>query len=87
MMPLIKAKYRKYPNLIRVMENRHRVYNETLALITRLERQGKLFVIRPDRALPVSRTEKDPERLQQAYEIGRSIAEREMEALKAYLDK
>ena len=87
MMPVIKAKYHRYPNLVKTLENRHRAYNETLALITRLERQGKLFVIRPDRKLPVSRTEKDPERLQQAYDIGRSIAEREMEALKAYLDK
>lgn len=87
MMPLVKVKYRKYPNLIRVMENRHKAYNQTLALITRLERQGKLFVIRPDRALPVSRTEKDPERIQQAYDIGRSIAEREMEALRAYLEE
>lgn len=87
MMPLIKAIYRKYPNLIRVMENRHRAYNETLALVTRLERQGKLFVIRPDRPLPVGRTEKDPDRLQEAYDIGRTLMERKMESLKAYLDK
>ena len=87
MMPLIKLKYRKYPNLIRLMENRHEAYNKTLALVTHLERQGKLFVIRPDRKLPVSRTEKDPDRLQEAYDLGRAVAHRQMEALKAFLDK
>lgn len=86
MMPLMRMKYRKYPNLVRVIENRHRVYNETLAYISQMERAGRLLVIRPDRALPVSRVEKDPDKLRQAYEIGRRIALDRLEEIKNYLE-
>jgi len=85
MLPLLKMRYRKYPKLIEAMENRHRVYNETLARITRLERCGRLFVIRPDEKLPVDRVEKKPENLKQAYDIGCGIAQERMEDLKRYL--
>lgn len=86
MMPLIRLKYRHYPKLVRAIENRHRVYNETLAYISQMERSGKLFVIRPDIVLPVSRVEKDPEKLKQAYEIGRQIGLERIEELKHYLN-
>ena len=87
MMPLIRLKYRNYPKLVRAIENRHRVYNETLAYISQMERSGKLFVIRPDSALPVSRVEKDPEKLKEAYEIGRRIGLKRIEELKHYLNR
>jgi len=87
MMPIIRLKYRDYPNLVRAIENRHRVYNETLAYISQMERIGKLFVIRPDSALPVSRVEKDPEKLKQAYEIGRRIGLERIDELKHYLNR
>ena len=85
MMPIIRAKYRKYPKLVAAIENRHRVYNETLAYISQKERAGKLLVIRPDNALPVSRVEKDPEKLRQAYEIGRQAALARLEEIRNYL--
>ena len=31
LMPLIRLKYRKYPKLVEAIENRHLVYNQTLA--------------------------------------------------------
>lgn len=85
MMPIIRAKYRKFPKLVASIENRHRVYNETLAYISQMERAGKLLVIRPDEALPVSRVEKDPEKLREAYEIGRNAAEAQIDRIKQYL--
>lgn len=85
MMPLIRLKYRNYPKLVRAIENRHQVYNETLAYISQMERSGKLFVIRPDNALPVSRVEKDPEKLKEAYEIGRRAALARLEEIRNYL--
>lgn len=86
MMPLIRAKYRKYPKLVAAIENRHRVYNETLAYISQMERTGKLLVIRPESALPVSRVEKDPEKLKEAYEIGRRAAAERLEEIRKFLD-
>lgn len=85
MLPLIRAVYREYPKLVGAIEKRHRVYNETLAYISRMERAGKLFVIRPESALPVSRVEKNPEKLKQAYEIGRKIALSQLDEIKKFL--
>lgn len=74
LLPLMKLKYRAYPKLVETMANRHVEYNETLDYIARREKAGELLVIRPAEPLPVKRTEKDPDKLRQAYEIGRRTA-------------
>lgn len=84
--PLLKMKYSKYPKLIEVMERRHQMYNETLAYISRMEKAGKLLVIRPDCALPVGKVEKDPQKLKETYEIGRRIATERLDDILSYLD-
>lgn len=86
-MPLIRQKYRAYPKLVEAMANRHIVYNNTLAEIDRDEQAGRLFVLRPEKPLPVGRVEKDPKKLQQAYDTGRATAEQNLTALTAYLQK
>ena len=84
-LPLIKLKYRKYPRLVEAMAARHNVYNETLAYIEEKERDGSLLVIRPDEELPVSRVEKDPEKLRAAYEIGRKTALARIDEIRSFL--
>lgn len=86
MMSLIKLKYKKYPKLIKAMANRHKLYNETVAYIEAKEKAGELFVIRPEADLPVSRIEKDPEKLKAAYEIGRKTAIKHLEKIHEYLE-
>ena len=85
LLPLMKLKYKAYPKLVETMANRHVEYNDTLDYIARRERVGGLLVIRPEAPLPVKRTEKDPEKLRQAYEIGRRTAARRIEEIKRYL--
>ena len=85
LLPLMKLKYRAYPNMLKTMERRHIVYNETLDYIARQEAEGKLFVIRPDQPLPIHRTERDPEKLKTVYEIGRDIAGRQLADMKRFL--
>ena len=85
MMPLIKLKYAKYPKLVEAMANRHLMYNETLSYIDEKEKSGELFVIRPECDLPVSRIEKDPEKLKATYEIGRKAAIKQLEKIKVFL--
>ena len=85
MLPLIRMKYRQYPNLIKTLENRHLMYNAELELIAKQEKRGELFVIRPDSPLPVKRAEKDPAKLKACYEIGRQTAEKELERLNAFM--
>ena len=82
---LTKLKYRKYPKLIETMARRHTVYNETLSYIEKKERERELLVIRPEHKLPVSRVEKDPEKLREAYEIGRKTALKELDKIKKFL--
>jgi len=85
LLPLMKLKMKKYPNLLRTIAERHTVYNENSRYIRERERQGAALVIRPDESLPVSRVEHDPDKLRLAYEIGRGAAERRIDEIKAYL--
>lgn len=82
---LIKLGYRKHPSFCDSMKNRHISYNEDLALLKDLETEGKVFIIRPPQALTVGRTEKDPEKLQEAYDIGVKEAEGRLEGLREFL--
>ena len=86
LMPFIRYKYKKYPNLVRVLENRHKVYNETIDYINEQARTGRILVIQPDKPLPVKRVERDPSKLRETYEIGRKIAYNHLEKNISYLD-
>lgn len=83
--PLFRLRYAKYPNFRRALARRHIVYNETMGYIGRQAREGAAFVIRPRAALPIGRTDTDPERIEAVYRIGREDAERRMEALKDWI--
>lgn len=81
----VRLMYRKYPHLVKAMEERHLHYNDTLQYIRERERSGEVLVLRPGMPLPVSRVEKDPEKLRQAYEIGRSTAYWNLAGVRAFL--
>lgn len=83
--PLMKQYYRKYPKLVEAIATRHEVYNASLDHIAQQEKNGNLLVIRPLEKLPISRTEKDPDKLRKVYEIGRSVAEHRIEEINAFL--
>ncbi len=85
-MSLVKLIYWKYPEFVKAAEERHNVYNRTLKLIDKLEKEGKVFVIRPEKSLGISRLEKNPDNLQKAYDVGKSDMKRELENLKKYLE-
>lgn len=85
-MPLIRVKYRQYPKLVHAMEIRHNIYNETFSYIAEEEKAGRLYVIRPQSALQVKKVEKDPEKLNAVYEIGRKTAENQIDRMKLFLE-
>ena len=82
---LIKLKYRKYPELIKSIENRHKMYNGELKYIRSAEEAGRAFVIAPPEALPIGHIEHDPDVMLEVYRIGRRIANENLEALKKFL--
>ena len=74
MLPLFKVIYRRYPEFIKAVANRHIRYNEMVKYIEQQEALGRAFVIRPPEALNIGRMEKDPEKLQSVYDLGRETA-------------
>lgn len=73
--PVLKLFYRKYPLLQKAIARRNATYNRTLEMIERLEDEGRIIVIRPDKPIQVGRMEKDTDKLRALYEEGYSIAE------------
>lgn len=84
-LPMARIVLRKYPNLVKRMENRHNVYNATLEYIRKKEAAGEVFVIRPPMKLEVSGAVHDPEEMKRVYNMGRKAGEEYLEAVKAFL--
>lgn len=82
---LLKKAFKEYPKLQKALENRHIVYNETLDRIEQLEKEGRIFVIRPSKPIACAMIEKDPNHLQEIYDIGRKDALNCLNDLKEYL--
>lgn len=85
-LPLIRVALKKHPAVVKALEKRHIMYNDTIKYIETLEREGKALVIRPSRPLNVGSVEKKPERLQAAYEEGRKVATKNVDRLKGIIE-
>lgn len=84
-LPLIKLVYKKYPNLIKVMQNRHIMYNETTEYIKEKEKNGEILVIRPKKKLEVNHIEHSADALEKAYQEGRRAGKENLDKIKEYL--
>ena len=73
-MPLVRWMLRKYPNMIKCMEERHLMYNEEKRYIREKELRGEIEVIRPLAPLNISPVEKDANELERVYQLGRAEA-------------
>lgn len=62
--------YRSYPRLRVALSRRIAAYNEQLALVERLEDEGRIVCIRPQRPMDVERMTKDANKLEALYEEG-----------------
>lgn len=77
--------YKKFPNLANSILNRHKLYNETIEKIEKLEQNGSIFVIRPNESLEIGRVEKNKEKLMKVYIQGVMQAERDFQNLIKFL--
>lgn len=68
--------YRKYPKLREALSHRCAVYNEQLEMVERMEEEGKILVIRPQKPVVVDRIERDIRKLTEFYEEGYECAKR-----------
>ena len=74
--PIPKFIYRKYPLLRDALMKRVDVYNAQLELVERMEREGSIVVVRPQRPVEVGRIETDSSKLLALYNEGYEEAER-----------
>jgi len=81
-----KVLYRKYPAFVEAVNSRWKRYNAQSEVLEMLEKEERIFVVRPSRFIKVGRLEKDPEVLQEMYELGLKDAEEALERMKAYLE-
>ena len=84
-LPLVKAAYRKYPELVRAVENRPKMYNEELAFVTEAEEQGRALVIAPEEKLPIGHIEHDHNVMLEVYRLGRKAANDRLEQICEFL--
>lgn len=82
---MYRRAYKSYPDLIRTIALRNERYNRQVAMVERLEKEGKIYVLRP--LIPtVSRLEKDYNMLMNFYEHGYCLMKREYDNLMRYLE-
>ena len=82
-----KIAYKKYPNFINTLNNRHINYNKTTKYIKEEEDKGNILVIRPTRKVKIKKIEKDPNIIKEQYYLGFNDMENKLEELKRYLKK
>ncbi|NMM65422.1 patatin family protein [Clostridium sp. P21] len=84
---LLKFIYPKYKGLINALINRYKIYNETIKYIEKLEKEGKVFVIRPKETLEVRRVERDKKKLTCLYDQGYEEGKRCYDELQNWMFK
>ena len=82
---IAKLKYRKYPQLVESMRDRHIMYNGELDLVAEEEAKGNCLVIAPKQPMVVKRIEKDVEKLKILYQQGYKDCEAMMGEIKKFL--
>ncbi len=83
---MYKLVYSKYPNLLKTMYDRPNKYNETYDKIEKLESENKIFVLRPENNVDISRLERDQDKLKALYEEGINETKNKLSDLKNYLN-
>ena len=66
--------YRRYPALRKTLAMRNAIYNHQIEEVERLETEGKIVVIRPERPIDVGRMERNTQKLLALYEEGYECA-------------
>ena len=72
--PFAKLFYKKYPLLQDAINGRNSNYNRTMDLVDKLEKEGKITVLRPQKPLEVDRIEKNIAKLEALYQEGYELA-------------
>ncbi len=84
---IFRTYYHQYPNLVKKLCTMSQRYNHLLRQIQKLEKEEKVFVIRPTTQLKVRRVEKDKNKLRLLYLEGKEDARQKIPDMLKYLEK
>lgn len=84
LMPLLKMALRKYPLMIEAMDKRHIMYNHQLEFVRKAEKEGRCFVIRPEKKITIGHISHNPNQMRAVYEIGREAGKKNIENIKNF---
>lgn len=86
LMPLMRIALRKYPQMVKALEQRHVMYNRQLDYVAQAEAEGRCLVICPDEKIPIGHISHNADEMRRVYEIGRQIGERYIEFIKDFYE-
>ena len=81
----LNKRFKKYANLVKTMINRPKEYNDTISKILKLEKEEKIFVIRPSSPINIKVLERNSDNLQKVYDLGVNDCNNSLSSLKNYL--
>lgn len=82
-----KLFYRKYPKFIEAVKNRWIDYNKVQDRLIELEKDNKIFVIRPSYSTGISRLEKNLDKIKEQYNLGYNDMKKNFKNMKNYFKK
>lgn len=85
--PVIKRRYRQYPNFCQAMRDRAEKYNQDRAELFQLEKEGKALVFAPDSLHGVGRIEHNVEKLRMLWAEGYQHGMERMEDLRSFMGR
>ena len=82
---LVRLLLIRYPKVAEAVRRRAERYNRQLDFVREAEKSGRAFVIRPEAPLPISRVTHDPNAIRRVHSLGVEAAEKQLEAIQAFL--
>lgn len=67
---LVSTRYLRYKRFSKALTKRYLVYNESVELVEKMEKEKKAILIRPSQTIPIDRFERHFDRLKTLYDLG-----------------
>lgn len=83
---LYRVAFKKYPKLMKKLYTMPERYNKLREEMDKLQKEGKIYIIRPEKKVTVARLEKDKEKLKALYEEGYQQTKSIEKDLKEYIE-
>ncbi|MFC0472792.1 patatin family protein [Halalkalibacter kiskunsagensis] len=82
---LLPVMCRKYPRVAPLLQERYKLYNDTVTYIESEREKGSLLVIQPSRTIAVKRIERNHNKLFDLYNLGMKDAKAQMKNIEKFI--